>query len=422
MFIQEAVRPYRGLPKSVYFLFISKIVNSIGNFVMPFLAIFLTDRLGMREDQAGFFVMLAAIAFVPGSLIGGKLADIYGRKKVLILFHGLSGLCFVPCAFLGPSMLVTWLLVASSLFIGASNPAYTAMVTDLTDMGNRKQAFSLIYLGHNIGFALGPVIAGFLYRRFMPMIFIGDALTTFAALALVMLYIRETMPEDYKTEAENMQLNCNEKPEEGGLIPALLKRPVLLAFSFVAMIYSFVYSQCGFGLPLQINEIFALDGPRNYGVLASVNAVTVVSMTLIVTQRTSRLRPVFCIALGGLFYAIGFGMIFYLNSMYMFIISTIIWTIGEILVVTNTGVFIANNTPISHRGRFNAVIPIITGTGFAVGPLLTGKFLISHSIREIWPLCFYLAFGATMLMIMLNMAEKWAGRKEEQTAFITERE
>ncbi|NSW92130.1 MAG: MFS transporter, partial [Firmicutes bacterium] len=139
MFIQEAVRPYRGLPKSVYFLFISKIVNSIGNFVMPFLAIFLTDRLGMREDQAGFFVMLAAIAFVPGSLIGGKLADIYGRKKVLILFHGLSGLCFVPCAFLGPSMLVTWLLVASSLFIGASNPAYTAMVTDLTDMGNRKQ-------------------------------------------------------------------------------------------------------------------------------------------------------------------------------------------------------------------------------------------------------------------------------------------
>lgn len=412
MFIEEIAGSYRGLPRSIYILFVSKIINSIGSFVMPFLTILLTD-MGLKEDKAGFFVMLAATAFVPGSLIGGKLADIFGRKKVLLIAHGLAAASFIPCAFLEPSMVVTWLLIASSVFIGASNPAYAAMVTDLTNVGNRKQAFSLLYLGHNVGFALGPMIAGFLYRNYRPLIFIGDALTTFASLLLVAVFIKDTMPDGDTFEEESSSFSLNEKPEDCSLVPALLKRPVLLAFSIIAMVYSFVYSQSTFGLPLQMNEVFAADGPKYFGILASINAMTVVSMTLIVAHRTSKLRPVFCIALGGLFYAAGFGMIFYLNRLYMFIISTVIWTIGEILVVTNMGVFVANNTPITHRGRFNAVIPIITGTGFAMGPWLTGKYLMNHTIRTLWPLCFYLAFGATLLMIALNTVEKRVSRERD---------
>ena len=39
------------------------------------------------------------------------------------------------------------------------------MITDLTVAEQRKGAFSLVYLSHNIGFALGPMIAGFLFNR-----------------------------------------------------------------------------------------------------------------------------------------------------------------------------------------------------------------------------------------------------------------
>jgi Na+/H+ antiporter NhaC len=46
-----------------------------------------------------------------------------------------------------------------------------------------------------------------------------------------------------------------------------------------------------------------------------------------------------------------------------FLLSTVIWTLGEILQATNTNVYIANHTPISHRGRFNAILPIIIGSG-----------------------------------------------------------
>ena len=62
-------------------------------------------------------------------------------------------------------------------------------------------------------------------------------------------------------------------------------------------------------------------------------------------------------------------MLFLAKTFMVFVISTIVWTIGEILSAINSGVYIANHTPMSHRGRFNAVIPLITGTGFALVPL-----------------------------------------------------
>ncbi|MDA8440958.1 MAG: hypothetical protein M0Z55_01085 [Peptococcaceae bacterium] len=80
---KRGIAVYRGLPPSIYVIFISRIVNSLGNFVFPFLTLFLTQKLGMGEAQTGFFVMLAATVALPGLMLGGKLADHLGRKKIL---------------------------------------------------------------------------------------------------------------------------------------------------------------------------------------------------------------------------------------------------------------------------------------------------------------------------------------------------
>lgn len=414
MLFQEITKDYRGLPKSIYVIFFARIVNSMGNFVRPFLTIFLTLNLGLPKSQAGFFVMLASTAFAPGSLIGGKLADHIGRKKIFIIFQLLSAAAFVPCAFLGDSIIIPWLLIASGLFIGAAEPASTAMATDLTDHTNRKQAFSLLYLGHNIGFAVGPMIAGFLYRNYLPWIFIGDALTTVISISLVARFVSETIPDKETVGESNTEWDVDEKAEDCGLFLALLRRPALLIFSFIAMIYSFVYSQCSFSLPLQVNEIFDVNGPMFFGVLMSTNAVTVVLMTAIVTHRTVKFKPILCISMGGIFYAIGFGMIYFINHLYLLVVSTFIWTIGEILVVTNMNVYVANNAPISHRGRFNSVVQIIMGAGFAISPLLTGHYIEHASIRTVWMLSFFLASGATLLMVCLHMASKMVKRRMKQ--------
>lgn len=396
---------YLGLPKSIYIIFLARIINSMGAFVYPFLTYFLVDNLGIGEHMAGKYLLLASTASAPGSLVGGKLADHFGRKKILLIFQGLAALSLIPCAFLGNSMVIPWLLILSSFFGGAAHPASGAMVTDLTNPDNRKEAFSLLYLGTNLGIAVGPLIAGFLYNNYIEWIFLGDAATTFISLILVMIYIRETIPSHEEVE-ESFETTSDEKAEKGNLILVLLKRPALLAFAAVSTVYSFVYAQHSFSLPLQVRAIFDNNGTKVFGSVMTVNALSVILLTMIITKVTKKIKPIQNIAIAGIFYAIGFGMLYYIENFYLILLSTIIWTIGEILTVTNTSVYIANHTPMSHRGRFNAVLPIISGFGYAVGPVIMGRYIEVNSVKMVWPVLFVLSLGAACLMYLLSLVEK----------------
>ncbi|MTI49608.1 MDR family MFS transporter [Sporosalibacterium faouarense] len=401
---------YRGLPRSIYFLFFARVINSMGAFVYPFLTFFLTDKMGLSEQETGFYFILVAVMSVPGSFLGGYLSDHFGRKKIMIIFQGLSAISFVPCAFLGNSMMVPWLLIAATFFGGAAQPANSAMVADITNNSNRKQSYSLLYLGINVGYAIGPLIAGFLYENYTYLIFLGDALTTLISLILIVVFVSESKPTEEKIN-ESYEVDHKERAEKGGLLEVLLRRPALIAFAMVATVYSFVYVQHSYSIPLQVKDLFGAEtGSKMYGTLMTTNALVVVFMTSFITKITIRLKPIQNIALSGIMNAIGFGMLLFAHSYPIFIISTVIWTIGEILNVTNSGVYIANHTPMSHRGRFNSILPLLTGAGYAFGPYIMGGIIENHGIRTAWPITFVLAMIGATFMYILYLFEK---RKEE---------
>ena len=406
MKIPKMLNHYTKLPKSIYILFFARMVNSMGAFVYPFLTIYLTKTLSLDEGEAGFIVMLAVTAHLPGLLVGGRLADWLGRKKILLLFQGLAAICLIPCAFLNNPFLIPRLLILSAFFHGAAQPASTAMTTDLTNPGNRKAAFSLLYLGGNIGFAVGPLIAGFLYNNYLMWIFLGDAGTTFASLTLVYLFVKETLPSKEEIEESFKLENSYERAEKGNLWQVLWKRPALLLFTMISLIYSFVYSQMSFSIPIQVVELFGDKGPKIFGVIMTTNALVVSCLTIIIISLTHKIKPVLNVALAGVLYAIGFGMIFFITGLPWFLFSTVIWSIGEILVTTNTNVYIANHTPMSHRGRFNAVIPVVMGAGFALGPLISGDYIREYGIKNVWPMIFFLSLAATLFMYILYLSGK----------------
>lgn len=394
---------YWGLPFSIYILFIVKIINALGAFVGPFLTMFLSNKIGLSSEVIGVFIMLNSISTIPGSLAGGKLSDIIGRKNILVIFQGLAALSYIPCAFLGKSILIPYLLILSSFFNSVAQPAYGAMIADLSTVKNRKEAYSLLYLGNNLGFSIGPMIAGFLYSHYFKMLFIGNSIAVFTSISIIYIFVRETKP---KKEDEEHIINENEKVEEGSLISALVKRPLLLSFAFISVIYSFVYAQYPFCIPLQVGEIFKGDSSSLiYGKIMATNGFTVIVFTTIITRLTRKLSSIQNVAIAGIFYGVGFGMMYFISSFYMFILATVIWTIGEIFQSTNSGVYIADHTPMSHRGRFNAVIPLITGTGFAVGPAIMGMYIKNRRVIDAWPIAFVLAIVAAALFYVLYIIE-----------------
>ena len=227
MNLKRLFKSYSGLPRGIYVLFFVRVINSMGSFVFPLLTLFLTDKLGLSAKEAGWFVSLSALSYIPGGLLGGKLSDIIGRKKVMIIFQSLAALLFLPCAFLGKSMIIPWLLILAGVSTGAVQPANSAMVADLTNSSNRKTAFSLLYLGINIGFSIGPILAGFLYKNYFALTFIGNAVAICINIILVTIFVEETKPS---TE-EQLEVAEEEKAEEGSVFSVLMKKPVVLAFA-----------------------------------------------------------------------------------------------------------------------------------------------------------------------------------------------
>ena len=374
---------YRGLPQPIYVLFFSTIINSVGIFVYPFLTLYLTRRLGYSALEAGTYMTFASVLYVPGSMIGSKLADSIGRKPVLVTFQLLMDLCFLLAGIFEGSPAIPYLVLLALFFDGMVDPAREAMKTDVTTIENRQVSFSLIYLGHNIGFAIGPVIAGYLFYSYPSWLFYGNALAGALATVLVMLKVKESKPSE-ETVEESKTWKSTEKGEEGGLFKALFTRPRLILFALSVTFFSYAYSQTLFALPLLTTKLFGEQGAPLYGRMMALNGIVVVICNPIIVSTLRRFHPLANTTLGGLLYAVGFSLFAFATKQPIFLMLTVIFTMGEIICATNEHFYVANNTPISHRSRFSAILPIIMGTGHAIAPVIGGTIIDGHSMSLLW--------------------------------------
>lgn len=395
--------PYKGLPREIYIIFISKIVNAAGCLVMPLMTLILTQKVGLDKQTSGMFITLAGILYMPTGFLGGKVADTIGRKKVIIIFNSLCSILYIVCGFMEPSIKMVYVFMVAGALGSFAGPALDALIGDLTEPSNRNAAYALGYMGWNIGFAVGPIIGGLLFKNHLRWVFIGDALTAFISLGLIAVFVKETLyltKKDITDESRKM-----EKREEGSILHVLLKRPILLYFAIIIFGYNFVYSQWSFMMPIHISQIYGELGAEYYGYLASMNGLIVMIFTPFVTKLSEHNSDIKNMFHGGLYYAIGFGMLGFLHTLPFFFVSVFIFTIGEIVLSISTTPFIMNHTPISHRGRMSGFLPMIMGLGYVFSPMIMGKVLMNVNIEICWMILGGIVLISSLLMKRLEKFE-----------------
>jgi MFS family permease len=195
---------------------------------------------------------------------------------------------------------------------------------------------------------------------------------------------------------------ASEKSEQGSIVSVILKRPILIFFALILFCYNFVYSQWSFMLPIQVVDVFKDAGAKYFGMMASLNGLVVMSFTPVITKMTEKINELMRAVLGGIMYTVGFGMLGFVNLLPFFFLSTFIFTLGEVILAISTSPFIANRTPSSHRGRMNAVLQIIMGAGYMIGPLVMGNVLNYVEVKPAWMILGAFASFATLLMYGLE--------------------
>ncbi len=391
--LARLIAPYRGLGPSLWSMFFATMINRFGDFVGVFLALYMSTVLGYDPIRTGSMVSLVYGVSIVGSLASGRIADVLGRKRTLILCQVTGALANVAMSYLYKESWASWLLVAGSLFRGGARPLIGAVLTDLAPAEKRKEVFGLQYWSINVGVALGPLVAAQLFNHYLPWLFRGDAICTLVSVVLVARGVR--MPP------KALASTSLEKHDERGAVAAFLGRPILIAFAALALLSSLTYGQTGFGLPLRLSEALGAEGPSYVGYMMSLNAVIVLALSIPIARLLRSRSPLECMAMSGGFFIVGFAMLAFPIGKAGFAASTVIWTLGEIVTSINMGVFLAKHSPANWRGSFQSFMGVFYSGGWTLGPLIAGPVLQGAGSRALWAgtaaLCLVWALGAAAL-------------------------
>ena len=386
---------YRHLPKNIYIMFFVRFINAFGDFVIPFLSLYLTLKLGYSTVFAGSIVTIAVLIKIPGSMCGGILADHWSKKGTYLLAQGSAAFCILLCGFLQNRHFLILLLLLSAFFGSAVRPVLSAFVYDLVPEKDRKTAYSFLYMGINVGVSVGPLLSGFLFKNYLTLFFVTDALTSFIAVFLVAFFVQiqpltnKTARTDATPKTDTMS-KTDGKPNTGEFLKSLFSNPKLSLFFALYLFMGFIYSQHSFSLPLMLKELYSEKSSIYFGYLMSVNAITCVTSTTFVTYFTRKKSLLFNISLAGIFMGVGFGILAIYPHPLIFIVSTILWTIGEVLLSTNVGIYVVEQSDIRMRTRSTAFQTIIDAAGSSLGVFSMGLVITNWGINVVWPIIFIL--------------------------------
>ncbi len=275
---------YRNLPSQIYILFYGRIVTSLGSMVWPMLTMILNQKMGMSASQISQIIVLAGIIMIPAYLLGGKLADRFSKKRNIVLLDSLSIAFYIISAFQPLSMTVICLIIAAAVFQSMEQPSYNALVADLTYTKDRDRAYSLLYLGSNLGLILSPTISGFLFRNYLWLAFLISGISIASSTILIQLKINDITPVQDDSEEAAYQT----ARDDASLLSILKENKVLLLFVICTGLYQAVYMMWGYLMPLDLGRIHGENGAVIYGTINSLNCLIVVLFTPLITRRFAR--------------------------------------------------------------------------------------------------------------------------------------
>lgn len=384
---------YVRLPRIIHLMCVGSLINRIGSFVMLFLTIYISEELGHGEEFAGYCIGASGVGSVLATLIGGQLADEWGRRKLLLLSLWGGGLMLLIVS----QVQSAWPLMAAlfffSLLAEMYRPASAAVVADVSTAESRPAAFSLMFLSFNLGFALAPPIGGWLIARSWDWLFQIDALSTMLFGLVIFLFIPETRPDaDASSQDPDQSLPGTTLWQDWKII---LGDYDFLLFWLFCLLRNIVFMQAFITLPLFLRKLGFSE--QEFGAVICLNGVLIVCLQLPCTTWLQKASWLKIMLWGQLLMAIGFGLTAFAAQMSVLVISISLWTVGEILQAPVKPTLVMTMAPTKMRARYMGLFQMSYAVSIALGAPLGGVILTHFGGAGLWG-------GSAVLLILAGLA------------------
>ncbi|WP_189042085.1 MFS transporter [Micromonospora sonchi] len=381
-----------GLPATFWYLWTGLLINRAGAFAMLFLPLYLTAVRGASESLAGLVVGAFGAGGAAGVLLGGVLADRWGRRATLVAAHLATAVLMVALALSQHLGVIAALALLVGVTHAMPSPAFVAAIVDVVPEARRSRAFNLQFWAFNLGMAVASLLAGLLAEASYLALFLVDAAATLATAVVIAWKVPETITRAAASTTaptrpapsasappgrpgptgrpgparSSLPVTGSRRP---GLHTALTDRHFML-FVGLTFVLAVLTTQTSTIMPLAMRADGL--GPSAYGTVMALGGVLIVLGQLFVPRLIDRHRKAHVLAVSTALLAIGFGALAIADVLALYLGACVVWTVGSMLAAPPNAQINAELAPPALRARYQSVFYLAFPAASFVAPTLGG--------------------------------------------------
>lgn len=358
----------------LWLLIICSGISTLALFLsFPLVNIYLAKNFNLLPAEIGLISGIMPITIMLFSISCGKIVEKLGYSLSIKLGIFINLFSFIVMALIKNLLLFCISLSLIGLGKLFFDNSIRANILALSKGEQVNRFFRLRYLFQNIGNAIGPLIGVYFFEKLYNMTFLITAIFLFS-IFLLAFFIKDISKKNY--------LHKNYfNPQQVSIIKDKKFQIWILSSLFIIM---------GYGAYEELMPIIILEsnGLRpEFGVLVSLNAVTVIISQFILLKIPKYITLKKNIIFGFLFIIFGFlFMMITFQSFFLTIFAVILFSIGESLLFPCYDIIIGNISSEEKRAEYYSVGEI-KQIGFFLGPAIGGVILTLTSQYVFFILC-----------------------------------
>ena len=379
-----------AFPRTYWVLWGGMLVNRLGGSVFFMLSIYLTRERHLSTEMAGIVMALYAAGGMFAGPIGGVLSDHFGRRPTLLLGTAFAGTLMLAFGSARSNALIVALAPLLGFFTDVCRPPLQAAVADVVAPDRRARAYGLLYWALNLGFGGAAALGGVLAEHSFGLLFVLDALTTFAYGAIVAIGVPETRPAGAHSSAQQRSLAAASlawlEPFRDRRFRRFMLTQLILLVAFVQVIVALPLDMRAHGL-----------GTSQLGFLLGLNGIFIVVAQPLALRFLGRFDNTKWLIAGAALCGVGLGANALAGGTGGYVVATALWTLGEVGFSTAAPTLVAAMSPAQQRGVYQGSYQLAWGTATMIAPLAGTATLAHFGGAALWLGCLAVCWLAALL-------------------------